>query len=53
MDTVTITAAGQESVIDIPLPTEAWHETVDESVQFEVQQASLAEGHFGTNFRRC
>lgn len=53
MDTATITPVVREPVINIPLPAEAWHETVDESVEFEVQQVSLSEGHFGTNFRRC
>jgi hypothetical protein len=52
MSTAAITTA-QEAVIDIPLPTDTWHELVDESVEFEVQTVSLDGGHFGTTFRRC
>jgi hypothetical protein len=52
MNTAAITAA-QDTVIDIPLPTDSWHGLVDESVEFEVQTVSLDRGHFGTTFRRC
>ena len=42
-----------ERTVEIPVPTEAWHHEMDESVEFEVQQVSVNPGHFGVNYRRC
>jgi hypothetical protein len=40
-------------IVEIPVPTEKWHQEVDESLEFDVQQVPLQAGHFGVNYRRC
>jgi len=53
MDYVVGTTALSEQTVDIPVPSEAWHREIDESVEFEVEHVSLDSGHFGVNYRRC